>query len=127
MLQALSVDGGDGWASLYLSTLYAQSGRVADAFTAARRAVELDPDVPLFHAQLADCHAREGRMDDAERSYLAGLARDRKDFAVNVRYAHFLETVGRVDEATRLFRLALEVDPNSTMATDALKRLARLT
>jgi TolB-like protein/DNA-binding winged helix-turn-helix (wHTH) protein len=79
--------------------------------SAARKALELDPDLVEAHISLAGSYQREWRWKDAEREYKQALAINPNDAAANGRFALWLLCQGRTDEALTSAQRGRELDP----------------
>ncbi len=88
---------------------------------AAEKALQLDPLLAQAHAGMGLVYARDHNWQDSERSFRrsieinANLSESRKDFAFSV-----LFPLGRLDEAVRELRKAVELDPLSAQVHDSL-------
>lgn len=91
-----------------------------DAFppaeAAARKAIELDPASAEAHTALAyPLHHYKWDWAGAEREYKTALALNPGYATARLRYAEFLSSVGRHDEAIAQMRRALDLDPLSVV------------
>jgi TolB-like protein/DNA-binding winged helix-turn-helix (wHTH) protein/Tfp pilus assembly protein PilF len=88
---------------------------------AAEKALQLDPLLAEAYASMGLVYAREYNWQDSERSFRrslelnSSLSESRKDFAFSV-----LFPLGRLKEAVRELRKALELDPLSAQVQDSL-------
>jgi tetratricopeptide (TPR) repeat protein len=73
--QTLVTQGGEGVAKGYawLARSDLRLHKVADAETAARKSVELEPNLPTGHSALGEVYFRQGKFPDAEREFLVPL------------------------------------------------------
>jgi len=79
---------------------------------AAQRALELDDRLAEAHTVLgAYLHVYEWNWDGAEREFRRAIQLDRNDPTAHSWYGHFLENMGRFDEAIPERRLSVELDP----------------
>jgi tetratricopeptide (TPR) repeat protein len=82
-----------GWATahfhLNLAHAYHASGDLAEAETACRRALVLNPEMTAAHCRLADILADQGRLEEAEQCCRAVLA-------VKPEFAHVYYSLGSV-------------------------------
>jgi serine/threonine protein kinase/tetratricopeptide (TPR) repeat protein len=84
---------------------------------AAQRALELEPDSAEAHAALAGVYyMHEWDWELAEREFGRALELDPNSSFVRHRYALFLSSMGRTDEALAEMRRAVELDPLSPLA-----------
>ncbi len=86
-----------------------------NAFSAARKAVELDPQSAEAHASLAFA-TFWGMWDarDADREFRRALELDRNNAKVHHWYATFLSMTGRQSQAIAEIETARKLDPNSS-------------
>jgi TolB-like protein/DNA-binding winged helix-turn-helix (wHTH) protein/Flp pilus assembly protein TadD len=88
---------------------------------AAEKALQLDPLLAEAYASMGLVYARDDDWQDSERSFRrsielnASLSESRKDFAFSL-----LFPLGRLNEAARELRKAVELDPLSVQVQDAL-------
>ncbi len=88
---------------------------------AAEKALQLDPLLAEAYASMGLVYARDHNWQDSERSFRrsielnASLSDSRKDFAFSV-----LFPLGRLKEAVRELRKAVELDPLSAQVQDPL-------
>jgi TolB-like protein/Tfp pilus assembly protein PilF len=81
---------------------------------AASRALELDPLLPEAHAAMGWAHARDFEWVQAQRSYERALELAHTLTPTSVNYSYStLTALGKVGDAERLLRQALESDPLS--------------
>jgi TolB-like protein len=85
--------------------------------TAAQKAIELDPLLAEAHEALAMSYARDGRWDDAEKSFRRAIDLDPSRSNTHLDYGYwFLMVLDRVDEALEQLRAAQKTDPLSAAA-----------
>jgi len=61
-------DGRFGLAYQGLAEVYSRLNRLDDAIATIRKAIECDPDEPLFHTSLSRFLQRQGRIPEAEEA-----------------------------------------------------------
>jgi TolB-like protein/DNA-binding winged helix-turn-helix (wHTH) protein/Flp pilus assembly protein TadD len=81
------------------------------AIGAARKALELDPEVAEAHALLADVYQRRWQWREAESEYERALELNPNDATAHLGFAGWLLCQGRTDEALAWSRRARELDP----------------
>jgi TolB-like protein/tetratricopeptide (TPR) repeat protein len=81
------------------------------AINAARKALELDPQLAEAHALLAELHQDQWQWAEAEAEYKLALDLKPNDVATHVGFADWLLCQGRVDEALTWAQRARELDP----------------
>jgi TolB-like protein len=81
--------------------------------TAARRALELDPNSALARVALGSVYRARWQWEPAEAEYLKALAIDPDDVEAHQQYAELLMGVGRLDEGVRSASRALALDRNT--------------
>src|SRR5664279_6095765 len=79
--------------------------------SAARKALELDPDIPEAHAQLAFAYMQHWQWRDAEAEFRRALELNPNDAAAYGGFGGWLMVQGRMDEALAMSRRAVELDP----------------
>ena len=92
----------------------------ADVFpqarAAARKSMELDPNLPEAHASLAYIHAYyEWDWAAAEQEFRKALDLRPSHSAVHFSYSRFLAAAGRLDDAIAEIHRAEELDPRSSL------------
>jgi TolB-like protein/Tfp pilus assembly protein PilF len=78
---------------------------------AARKALELDPELAEAHALLAGVYQTRWQWKDAETEYQRALDLKPNDVAAHLGYADWLLCQGRTEEALAWSRRARELDP----------------
>ena len=87
--------------------------------TAARKALELDPNLGEAHAQLAFVYMEGWQWSNAEAEYRRALELNPNDAAAYLGFgAGWLMLQGRTDEALAMSRRALELDPLGDAGTE---------
>jgi TolB-like protein/Flp pilus assembly protein TadD len=79
--------------------------------SAARKAIELDPDLAEPHVLLAGVNQKQWQWSDAEAEYKRALELNSNDASAHVGYAKWLLCQGRTDEALAWVQRAHELDP----------------
>jgi TolB-like protein len=79
--------------------------------SAARKALELDPQLSEAHALLADLHQDQWQWAEAEAEYKRALDLKPNDARAHTGLANWLLCQGRIDEALRWAQRARELDP----------------
>ncbi len=79
--------------------------------SAARKALELDPDLAEAHAVLANVLQEQWHWADAEAEYRRALELNPNDAAAHARLALWLLCQGRTDEAVAWAKRGRELDP----------------
>jgi tetratricopeptide (TPR) repeat protein len=81
------------------------------AIAAIRKALELDPELPVAHDLLAGIHQEQWQWNDAEFEYRRALQLDPNDSSAHLGFAGWLLCQGRIEEALQWARRARELDP----------------
>jgi TolB-like protein/DNA-binding winged helix-turn-helix (wHTH) protein/Flp pilus assembly protein TadD len=81
---------------------------------AARKALELDPDLADAHVLLADMYMRQWKWAEAEAEYRRALDLNPNDAAAHDRFSDWLLCHGRTEEALAWARRARDLDPLGT-------------
>ena len=79
--------------------------------SAARKAIELDPDLSEPHVLLAGVYQKQWQWSDAEAEFKRALELNSNDTGAHVGYAKWLLCQGRTDEALAWVQRARELDP----------------
>jgi len=123
---ATELNPSDGDAYYYLGRLYFSADNARDALAAFKRALEIDPSSVRAHNHLGQTYEALGRITEAEGAYKQAIELERKQSKKSEWPYYNLGLVylndGRPDEATSLFRQAL--DRNSAL-TEAKVNLAK--
>ena len=85
---------------------------------AARKALELDPELVEAHVRLADVYQQEWRWSDAEAQYKWALQLRPNDAAAHLGLARWLLAEGRTEEAMEWSKRARDLDPLAVTGTD---------
>jgi TolB-like protein/DNA-binding winged helix-turn-helix (wHTH) protein/Flp pilus assembly protein TadD len=85
--------------------------------SAARRALEVDPDLAEAHVLLADVYQKRWEWSQAEREYRRALQLKPNDGAAHIGYASWLLCRGRTEEAVAWGLRARELDPLGETST----------
>ncbi len=78
---------------------------------AAKKALELDPELAEAHVLLADIYQKQWQWSDAEAEYQRALQLKPNDAAAHLGFANWLLCQGRTEEAIAWARRARELDP----------------
>ncbi len=79
--------------------------------SAARKAIELDPDLSAPHVLLAGAYQKRWQWSDAEAEFKRALELNSNDAGAYVGYAKWLLCQGRMDEALAWAQRARDLDP----------------
>jgi TolB-like protein/Tfp pilus assembly protein PilF len=90
-----------------------QQEKLAEAETAVRRALALDPDSGAAHATLGDLHLARWRWADGEHEIRRAIALEPGSATAHLNYWRLLMRLRRFDEARREIELARSLDPVS--------------
>jgi TolB-like protein/DNA-binding winged helix-turn-helix (wHTH) protein len=82
--------------------------------SAARKAIELDPDLAAPHVLLAAVYQKQWQWSDAEAEFERALELNPNDAGAYVGYAKWLMCQGRTDEALAWAQRARDLDPLGT-------------
>ena len=84
---------------------------------AARKALELDPELAEAHVLLADIYQQQWLWSDAQAEYKRALDLKPNDAAAHVGFAHWLLCQGRMQEALTWTERGRELDPLEVSGT----------
>jgi hypothetical protein len=79
--------------------------------SAARKAIELDPDLAEPHVLLAEVYQKQWQWSEAEAEFKRALELNSNDAGAHVGYAKWLLCQGRTDQALAWVQRARELDP----------------
>jgi TolB-like protein/Tfp pilus assembly protein PilF len=85
---------------------------------AARKALELDPEIAEAHAQLANIRQEEWQWTESESEYRRALELNPNDAVAHNGLARWLLCQGRTDEALAWAQRGRELDPVAVSGTD---------
>jgi TolB-like protein/DNA-binding winged helix-turn-helix (wHTH) protein/tetratricopeptide (TPR) repeat protein len=88
--------------------------------SAARKAIELDPDLAEPHVLLAGVYQKQWQWSNAEAEFKRALELNSNDAGAHVGYAKWLLCQGRTDEALAWVQRARELDPLGGAGTTPL-------
>jgi tetratricopeptide (TPR) repeat protein len=88
------------------------------AILAARKALELDPELVEAHVLLANMAQEHWRWAEAEAEYRRALELSPNNAAAYSAFAYWLVSQGRTEEAVTTCRRARELDPLATSGSD---------
>lgn len=90
-----------------------QAGRLEDAIAETEKALQLDAKLVLAHVNLIILYGRTGDPEKAEGHYQAAVRLNPNQFPdAYYNYGVVLMQKGKLDEAERAFRRALEINPS---------------
>jgi len=92
--------------------------------SAARKAIELDPDLAEPHVLLAGVYQKQWQWSNAEAEFKRALELNSNDAGAHVGYAKWLLCQGRTDEALAWVQRARELDPLGGAGTTPLGGVA---
>lgn len=97
---------------MQLGNSYVQQGNYAQAETAFKRALEMEPGNPDYLANLGVTYYSLARFDDAIKTYQQALQKTPDDAQINYLLGAAYLQLGRLDEAEKVLLHANEADPN---------------
>ena len=99
-IEALKIDPNHRNSLFHLGAVYTQMGRYGDAVTMWQRYMKVTNYSPASYNNLALCYEQAGKLDEAEKTYRAGIAKDPADTSCRLNYGLMLGRHGRIDDAT---------------------------
>lgn len=115
-------------AHTFLGWTYHFQGRVEDAITECKRAIEVDPDFGNPYNDIGAYLIALGRYDEAipwlERATEAPRYDPRHYPFFNLGRAYFAK--GEINRARKYFQEALRIEPHYTLARQAVENLRRM-
>jgi DNA-binding winged helix-turn-helix (wHTH) protein/TolB-like protein/Flp pilus assembly protein TadD len=115
-----------GLSAYYSYDLLPREEAVARAEAAARRAIELSPEMAEGYAAAALVCITRRDLDGAMREYRRALELNPNHAVARMRYANLLRTSLQLDEALREMKRAQQLDPTSALVNAALCHLLTL-
>jgi Flp pilus assembly protein TadD len=115
--KALELDPQLSIARLNLSIAFFYAAEVDAALIEAKKAAEVLPNSPQPFYMLGLIAKTQNRTEDAIVAFRRVLQIDARDVGANVYLAQFLMLQRKYDEALKLLRVALEVEPYNATAT----------
>jgi len=88
-----------------------EAGRIEDSIAAHLRALELDPELALAHANLIILYGKTKQPEKAEEHYRAAIRLNPHLADAHYNYGVLLMDQGKLTEAEQAFRNALEANP----------------
>lgn len=109
-------DGDSAEARLMMGTTYLTIGQNENALNELKRAVELNPKLPMVNSLYGQILMRVGNVEEATAAFQRELENNPNDFEANLRLGALFKQEQKNDEALGYFRRALMLrpgDPNS--------------
>src|SRR5262245_52332675 len=103
-----------------LGVLAQQVGQPQAAIDLIGRAIAVNPNVALFHSNIAESYRTLGRLSDAENAARQAIKIDPKLGAAHVNLGTILYDQKRMDEAAEAMQKALKLEPESTAPLSVL-------
>jgi type IV pilus biogenesis/stability protein PilW len=104
------------WSHLRRGLALEEAGRIEDAIAEHEKALELDPDFSLAHANLIILYGRTNQPQKAEEHFRAAVRIDPKHADSYYNYGVLLIKEGKYVEAESMFRKAVEANPYHAQA-----------
>jgi serine/threonine-protein kinase len=99
---------------------------ISEGWTAAQKAIQLDPLLAEAHGALGMMHARQAHWQEAEQCFRRAIELAPGDPLLRIHYSGFvLLPLGRVEEAIQQRRVAAKADPLSPTVLAALQAALR--
>jgi len=122
--RALAIDKESPAVYSYLGSMYAQSlNRPDKAISAFQHMIELDPDIPDSHLNLANSYALTGNYDEAVEEYRKEISIQPRSSPAYFNLGRTYELKGNIEKARSSYRKALEIDSTLTVAKEYLGKL----
>ena len=100
----------------YLGDIMDDSARTGEALHCYRKALELNPNFPRAHYNIAGILQRKGEFDEALTCYQKALNLDPACADIYNSVGTILQTKWQLDEALTCYQKALSLDPNFAIA-----------
>lgn len=99
-----------------LSNAYYKQGKLADAITTARKALEVEPDLGVAHYNLGNLYAAQGAFDIAKQYFERAMVIYPNYADVRSNYGQLLAERGDLEDGIRYFRQAIALNPSISRA-----------
>lgn len=110
-LKLAEMDPTDASFQVRLAQLYLRLEQDNDAVAAAKRAIEIKPDLPLAHYFLGKTYFELGMNEEAEESFLKAALADPKSADAQYFLGASQKRLGKIDNAISSMRRSVELDP----------------
>jgi tetratricopeptide (TPR) repeat protein len=114
--QVLAAWPDDAMALGNVGSIYADSGRTAEALLTLNRACQVAPDQPGPWFNLGKLLDAQAYVAEAEKAFVNALERAPRHLPARIAHAGTLATLGRTDEAAAEYRMAIRQEPRSVQA-----------
>ncbi|MBX3415421.1 MAG: tetratricopeptide repeat protein [Pirellulales bacterium] len=116
LARAVSLDRGNSLSAALLGMAHAAAGQLGEAERHLRRALEISPDLPEAHINLAGTLERQGRFAEALPFAQRGVQLAPHHPRVHCNLGNILYHLGRVEESIATQRRAVALDPSFAKA-----------
>jgi len=99
-----------------LSNAYYKQGKIAEAISAARQALEADPDLGVAYYNLGNMYAAQGKFDIAKEYFERAMAIYPNYAEVRSNYGQLIAERGDLETGIRYFREAIALNPSISRA-----------
>ena len=103
-------------ANFDLGNKLAAQGKLAEAVSALRTAIAIQPSAAFIHSNLGSILDRMGRFDEAIEAYRRALSIEPQLAEVHSNLGLTLQAMGKLDAAVQSYRAALSIKPNFAAA-----------
>jgi len=119
---AVRLEPGNPWYHFFLAGSLIPLGKPAwdEALSAAKKAVELAPNQPVYSSRLGEVYAVRGELKDAEAAYRKSVKPEPGDGSVLFEYAKFLFSQKRYSDAAEVTEKAIRIAPNNAIYHSSL-------
>jgi len=94
-----------------LARIYLKQRRIADASSAAAKAVELAPRMSVGHVAMGEVYYRQGRIAEAEKEFLAEANRGTREARAYLGLARLYAAMSFFERAKKMTDRAYQLDP----------------
>jgi len=99
-----------------LSNAYYKQGKIAEAISAARQALQADPDLGVAYYNLGNMYAAQGKFDIAKQYFERAIAIYPNYAEVRSNYGQLIAERGDLETGIRYFREAIALNPSISRA-----------
>ncbi|BAZ33041.1 TPR repeat-containing protein [Cylindrospermum sp. NIES-4074] len=103
----------NSYAYIKLANILSSQGKISEAITAYRQALQLSPESPVYE-EFGDFLAEKGRIQEAIAAYRQALQLNPKNPTIHVSLANHLLGIGDTEAALAAYRQAVAIEPNTS-------------
>ncbi|MCF7908839.1 MAG: tetratricopeptide repeat protein [Candidatus Omnitrophica bacterium] len=101
---------------IYLSALYASTGRLNDSVAQLKKALAIDPSNIHLYNELGATYFQQGRSQLAIKEFKRAIEVAPREAIAYSNLAAAYEKINKIDDAIKILRKAIELEPDYSMA-----------